>query len=327
MKQLRLHFIHNHNKKDKMKKHLMMTTAVAVLAFTACKTSDFEGFTKADNGLHYKFFNQDEAGHKAVAGEAISLRYILKKQSNDSLIFDSKSNSPDGIARIGLDSSSTIGGIEDALKMMAKGDSAGFILNADSFFLKTNRSKELPPFIRQGEHLYFYVKMIDIKTKAEVDENRKMQMAEQQAKIRVFMEKEKGDYDKYLADNKITAKPTASGLIYIETKKGNGPAPKPEEIVKVHYTGKLLDGTVFDSSVERGQPIEFPLGQVIPGWVEGLQLMKKGGKAKLIIPSALAYGENGKGSIPPFAPLVFEVELIDISVAPAQPEQAQMPGH
>ncbi|MES2680483.1 MAG: FKBP-type peptidyl-prolyl cis-trans isomerase [Bacteroidota bacterium] len=312
-----------------MKKNLVVTTAVAVLAFTACKNSDFEGFTKADNGLHYKFFNQDESGHKAVSGEAISIRYILKKQSNDSLIYDSKTNSPDGINRLGLDTSSTVGGIEDALKMMAKGDSAGFVLNADSFFLKTNRSKELPPFIKPGEHLYFYVKMVDIKTRKEVEENQKMQMAEREAQLQVFKDKESTDYAKYLTDNKITTQPTPSGLIYIETKKGSGPNPKANEVVKVHYTGKLLDGTTFDSSIERGQPIEFPLGQtqVIPGWEEALMLMKKGGKAKVVIPSTLAYGPQGRGSIPPYATLVFEMELVDIT--PGMPQQAEpMPaGH
>lgn len=301
-----------------MKKPLMMTTAVAVLAFTACKNSDFEGFEKADNGLHYKFYNQDEAGHKAEEGEAISIRYILKKQSNDSTIFDSKMSAPDGINRLALDKSTTIGGIEDALKMMAKGDSAGFVLNSDSFFLKTNRAKELPPFIKPGDHLYFYVKMVDIKTRKEVEENQKMQMAEREAEMKKFMESEKADYEKYLADNKITTKATASGLIYIETKKGSGKNPKATDVVKVHYTGKMLDGTVFDSSVERGEPAQFPLNQVIPGWTEGLQLMKPGGKAKLIMPSSLGYGAQGKGSIHPYSPLVFDVELLEISDAPAQ---------
>jgi FKBP-type peptidyl-prolyl cis-trans isomerase FkpA len=309
-----------------MKKNLVMTTAVAVLILTACKNSDFEGFTKADNGLHYKFFNQDEAGHKAVTGEAISIRYILKKQSTDSMIFDSKANSPDGIAKIGLDSSSTIGGIEDALKMMAKGDSAGFVLNSDSFFLKTNRYKELPKFIKPGEHLYFYVKMVDIKTKKEVEENRKMQMAEQEALAKEMQAKEQPSIEKYLADNKIKVKPTASGLYYIEVKKGSGASPKPTDIITFNYTGKFLDGKVFDSSIERGTPVEYPLNQLMPGWIEGIQLMKKGGKATLLVPSAIGYGPQGRQGIPPYSPLTFEVELIDFKPAPAQPEQPQMPG-
>lgn len=105
---------------------------------------------------------------------------------------------------------------------------------------------------------------------------------------------------------------TASGLHYQVLEKGSGEEhPKPSSRVKVHYHGTLTDGTVFDSSVERGQPIDFGLHQVIPGWTEGLQLMVKGEKARLVIPSQLAYGNRSVGSIPPGSVLVFEVELID----------------
>ena len=108
--------------------------------------------------------------------------------------------------------------------------------------------------------------------------------------------------------------PTASGLCYVMTTEGNGEKPQVGQMVKVHYTGKLLDGTVFDSSVERGQPFQFPLGvgQVIPGWDEGIQLMSKGEKGVLYIPYYLAYGDRAAGDkIVPFSNLMFEVELID----------------
>ncbi len=98
-------------------------------------------------------------------------------------------------------------------------------------------------------------------------------------------------------------------------KEGTGASPKATDTVLVHYTGKLLDGTVFDSSVERGEPISFPLNRVIAGWTEGLQLMKEGGKTVFYIPSNLAYGEAGTpgGPIPPNAPLIFEVELLKVN--------------
>ena len=118
----------------------------------------------------------------------------------------------------------------------------------------------------------------------------------------------------YFAKNKIKAKPTASGLYYVRTEKGNGEKPIPGQMVTVHYTGKLLDGTVFDSSVDRGDPIVIPIGvgQVIPGWDEGVLLMSKGEKGVLYIPYYLGYGDRGAGAdIPPFANLIFEVELID----------------
>ena len=104
--------------------------------------------------------------------------------------------------------------------------------------------------------------------------------------------------------------------MYVIEKEGAGNNPIATSTVKVHYEGKFTDGKIFDSSIQRGQPIEFPLNQVIPGWTEGLQLMSKGGKAKLIIPSVIGYGARGQGPIPPFAPLVFEVELIDIVKQP-----------
>ncbi len=108
---------------------------------------------------------------------------------------------------------------------------------------------------------------------------------------------------------------TASGLKYIEITLGTGSAPKVGDMVSVHYRGTLENGTVFDSSYERNQPIQFAIGQrmVIPGWDEGIALMRKGGKAKLIIPPNLAYGASGAGGvIPPNATLTFEVELVDI---------------
>jgi len=106
---------------------------------------------------------------------------------------------------------------------------------------------------------------------------------------------------------------TASGLQYQIITEGNGPKPSAEDRVTVHYTGMLLDGTVFDSSVERGEPATFPVNGVIQGWVEALQLMPAGSKWKLFIPSALAYGSRGAGqSIPPNSILIFEVELLSI---------------
>ena len=118
----------------------------------------------------------------------------------------------------------------------------------------------------------------------------------------------------FLSKNKIAVEPTESGLYYLVTEEGNGEKPQIGQMVSMHYTGKLLDGTVFDSSVERDQPFKFPLGvgRVIPGWDEGVQLMSKGEKGVFYIPYYLAYGENGAGKdIPPFADLIFEVELID----------------
>ncbi len=106
---------------------------------------------------------------------------------------------------------------------------------------------------------------------------------------------------------------TASGLVYTELKAGDGPSPTATDTVKVNYRGTLADGTEFDSSYKRGQPAEFPLNRVIACWTEGVQKMKVGGKAKLVCPPSIAYGDRGAGrAVPPGATLTFEVELLDI---------------
>jgi FKBP-type peptidyl-prolyl cis-trans isomerase FkpA len=136
-----------------------------------------------------------------------------------------------------------------------------------------------------------------------------------QKQMQEMGEKNLKDGEAFLAANKT--KPgivtTASGLQYLVVKKGVGPKPKSTDKVKVHYTGTLLDGKEFDSSIKRGQPTEFPIAGIIPGWSEALQLMPVGSKYKLFIPAKLAYGERGAGGvIPPNATLVFDVELLEI---------------
>ena len=121
--------------------------------------------------------------------------------------------------------------------------------------------------------------------------------------------------EKYLAENakKDGVITLPSGLQYQVLKEGNGKKPSAKDTVMCHYEGFLIDGTVFDSSIQRGEPATFPLQQVIAGWTEGLQLMQEGAKYRFFIPYRLGYGEGGAGnSIPPFAALIFDVELIQV---------------
>lgn len=137
---------------------------------------------------------------------------------------------------------------------------------------------------------------------------------EKQDKMMASKDKNKEEGAKFLKENanNKSVYTTKSGLQYRKIKGGNGVRPTSSSVVKVHYTGKLLDGTTFDSSVDRGEPMEFPVGAVIPGWTEGLQLMDVGSKYMLYIPSELAYGDNPVGDIPPGSTLIFEVELLEV---------------
>lgn len=112
---------------------------------------------------------------------------------------------------------------------------------------------------------------------------------------------------------------TASGLAYEILESGEGRKPKPTDVLRVHYTGTLVNGTVFDSSLQRGEPEEIQLNSVIPGWIEGLQQIGAGGKIRLYVPADLAYGDEGAPGVPPASALVFEVELLEVKDAPANP--------
>lgn len=142
----------------------------------------------------------------------------------------------------------------------------------------------------------------------------KEMQAKKQAQMAELAKDAKKDGAAFLAQNRNNPGvfETPSGLQYTVIRGAEGRKPKATDTVHVHYHGTLLNGSVFDSSVQRGEPISFPLNQVIAGWTEGLQLMSIGSKYKFFIPSELAYGDQAVGSIPPGSTLVFEVELLDI---------------
>lgn len=158
-------------------------------------------------------------------------------------------------------------------------------------------------------------KMTYDEAKAEIQKFFTAMEAEQKAQSAKLAEANEAEGKEFLAKNGIRpeVKTTATGLQYEVLVEGNGQSPAPEDQVEVHYTGTLLDGTKFDSSVDRGVPATFGVTQVIPGWVEALQMMPVGSKWRLYIPSDLAYGKQGAGGvIGPNATLIFEVELLEI---------------
>ncbi len=146
------------------------------------------------------------------------------------------------------------------------------------------------------------------------DFQKKLQSAGQ-AELKDLADRNAQEGEAFMAENRAKdgVKETKTGLQYEVLMEGDGEMPIDGQTVRVHYEGKLLDGQMFDSSIKRGQPAEFGLNQVIPGWTEGLKLMKKGAKYRFFIPHVLGYGERGAGEvIPPNATLVFDVELLDI---------------
>lgn len=163
--------------------------------------------------------------------------------------------------------------------------------------------------------------LTDEEMQAAMTEFQQSLMARQQEQMQAAASKNQKEADEFLAANKgkqgvVT---TASGLQYQILQQGTGATPKETDKVTVHYKGTLADGTVFDSSYDRGQPAQFIVNQVIPGWVEAMQLLKVGSKARLFIPPALAYGENGAGQeIGPNAMLIFEVELLNTEAQAAE---------
>ena len=179
-----------------------------------------------------------------------------------------------------------------------------------------NLSAEEYEFIMQGANDAAAGKTLAVDTEVYMQKFNAMAVE----RLKVAAQKQKEMAKPYLenAAKEPGAQKMPSGLIYKEIAAGKGAQPKATSIVKVHYTGSLVDGKVFDSSVQRGQPVEFPLGQVIPCWTEGVAKMKVGGKARLVCPSELAYGDQGRPPIiPGGAALIFEVELLDVTAAPA----------
>jgi FKBP-type peptidyl-prolyl cis-trans isomerase len=226
--------------------------------------------------------------------------------TDDTVIFDSK-RIPDGLT-FPLDSPYFKGDLFEGIMMMTKGDSASFKMSADSFYLVIARAPELPPFITPGDLMTFEVKLKDFQSKGEKEQADAAALEAQ----RIAAEEQLANY---LAENNITTEPLESGLIYIEEKRGSGRSPKAEEMVKINLTVMLLDGTKIFSTADRGEPFEYQYGQNFDtqGLEEGVGMLRKGGKATLIVPHQIAYGAEARGQmIPSYSTILYEVELLDM---------------
>ena len=274
-----------------------------------------KGFKVSPNNLVYKLVRTSKSSRSSQMSDVLSFRaqYFIAKNNQDSLLFDSKVN-PGGMVTLQLSAPTYKGDLMEGLAMMHQGDSATFLVPADSFFLKTVQLEQLPPFIQAGEKIRFEIGMVEINTMEEMQKKQAVLDSISQIEMKTQNEKEMQVLLAKMAEKGESQTPEPSGLIIIQRQKGNGVKPLAGQKVSVHYTGTLLDGTVFDSSVQRNEPIAFTLGegQVIKGWDEGIAAIEVGGKATLMIPSWLAYGARAMGPIPANSSLIFEVELVQI---------------
>ncbi|OKS88400.1 FKBP-type peptidyl-prolyl cis-trans isomerase [Mucilaginibacter polytrichastri] len=300
-----------------MKKNLIVF-AVAAIGLASCNG----GFKQGDGGLLYNIVD-DKTTPVIKGGDFISAN-IITKTDGDSVLYSSY----DAGKPVAFPMPAKLpykGDVYSALLMMSEGDSAVIKINADSLF-KKNLPK--PPGFK-GKYIIYEVKINKVIQKgtltdqlfaAKIDDYFKGEAA----KVKGL---EAGKISKYIADNKLNVTKTDSGLYYQITTPGTGAVPNKGDTVVVNYTGRFLNGKVFDTSnketaqkakifnpMQPYQPIHIPVGVggVIAGWDQGLQLLNKGAKATFVIPSKLAYGERGMQAIGPYTPLTFEVEIINI---------------
>jgi FKBP-type peptidyl-prolyl cis-trans isomerase FkpA len=299
-----------------MKKRLMFLT-LAAIGLASCNG----GYKKGDAGLLYNIV-VDKGGPSIKEGDFISVNIIAKTDADSVLFSTYDSGHPSFTV---LPKSQAKGDVYSGLKMLSEGDSAIIKINIDST-MKKGAAKL--PF--KGKYIVYQVKVEKVISKGNLSDT--VFNGRLQAYLKTETDRMKKDepakIKKYIADNKLSAKQTPSGLYYVITKPGSGPMPVSGDTVVVNYTVKSLANKVFESSVKSEalkaklpinpmnpyKPIRFPLGAqgMIQGMDEGMHLLNKGATATLILPSALAYGERGNGQIQPFTNLVFNVELVDI---------------
>lgn len=286
---------------------------------------------KTASGIQYAFVIDKPGTNKPKEGDMI--RVNMRSIASNRLLYDSYQANKGKAAEFGMNKPSFQGDIAEVLAMMSVGDSLIAVVDADVIYKNTKNKR--PDFIKKGDKIEYQIKLLSIKSKEQVQ---KEQQALMQKQIQEQMAKQKKDQEKlkivddkklndYFKKNNITPIKTASGLYYTIKKEGDGNKPQNNFMVKMNYTGQLIDGTKFDSNVDTAfghtTPFEFKLGTggVIKGWDEGIALLSKGSIATLYIPSGMAYGPNArpgsaanKKGIPANSPLIFDLELLDFTV-------------
>lgn len=281
---------------------------LSFVLFTSLSYSQVpEGFKKDKSGVVYRIDKKNPKGKKVTEGAVIHGHYAVS--FGDSLIFDN-SNQPVAPMFVAMERNRAFkGDLIDGLFLMKEGETYTFAFCYDSI----SKVQQVPPFFKRDEYAYYKVEVV--KTQP-LEEYQKEQDSIAKEQMRINDSLQLVELDRvmeYLKENQISNIPFDE-IYYKKISEGNGAKPQAKDQVKVHYTGKFLDGKVFDSSIPRNEPLSFTIGagQMIKGFELGVKLMQKGEKAIIVIPSALAYGGRQRGEIPPYSPLVFELELVEI---------------
>jgi FKBP-type peptidyl-prolyl cis-trans isomerase FkpA len=305
---------------------LLATVAILVVAFSSFskdkKKKLFSGYKKIEGGSYFLLNTKGSGTTVADTGGAVFVKIKFLTET-DSVFLDINEATHAASYPMRVDKAEFKGDFLDIFTRLHAGDSATFFVRMDSlnkyYPNEFNFKGGFGPAIDSMKYLGFAVKVDSIYDRAKVQALRAAAAAEQEkqnAMILKMKDEEPVLLLKYITANKITAKPTASGVYYIEAEKGKGKRVEVGQTVAIHYTGKFIDGEVFDSSIGR-EPLTFVIGsfQVIPGLEEGLLLMNNGGKATIIIPSELAYKDGG-GRMKPYATLIFDVEIVSVQDPP-----------
>ncbi|OFY09910.1 MAG: hypothetical protein A2W93_16095 [Bacteroidetes bacterium GWF2_43_63] len=288
-------------------KNVLFLILVALSAIS-CSNSDYPGYDLSDNGLNYKIVD-DQEGTPVAVGDFINVR-IQYKTMNDSVFFDSEQEIVP--VWIPVNSVAFRGDIMEGLAMLSVGDSASFILRADTFFRMTIGAQQFPAFLENDSMMYVNLRVLEVKTQSEFAQERQILEEEVEMQFKELKEKEELDLKYYLKLNNITQTPTGSGLIFIPKKNGSGAKLVAGQTIKCHYTGTLIDGQIFDSSIGKN-PLEVVVGSpdLIDGFNEALTMMSVGGQATAIMPSKIGFGRSEIDSpIPPYATVIFDITVV-----------------
>ncbi len=294
----------------------MAIAGMALFSLNACKNDSFK---KTKDGLEYKIVKDEKGGKNAAYGDIVEMH--LHIHLGDSVLFDSRKMNDNKSLSVPLMPANFKGDWPEGLTLMSPGDSAVFLVSVDS--VRKLSGGNLPAWMKNGDKISYEVSLVSVKSQEDAKK-------EESAKAAKQIEVDDQILQQYFTANGITATKTASGLYYVIEKEGTGSNVAQGQTAMVMYTGKTLDGKSFDSNIDpqfqHTDPLPVAIGthSVIPGWEEGIQLLKKGTKAKLFIPSPLAYGPQSPGpGIPANSVLMFDVEVKDVKNE--MPVAQQMP--